>query len=106
MAWGHRLRAGVRLAVDVGSARIGVAHCDADGRLASPLATVPRGAGDLDALADLAPADDAIEVIRGLPLALSGREWPAAAQARTFAPHLAGRVPAAPVPPVDHRFPT
>ena len=106
MAWGHRLRAGVRLAIDVGSARIGVAHCDADGRLASPLATVPRGAGDLNALADLATADDVIEVIVGLPIALSGREGPAAAEARTFAAHLAGRVAPVPVRLVDERFTT
>jgi putative Holliday junction resolvase len=97
---------GARLAVDVGSARIGVAHCDSDGRLAIPLSTVSRGAGDLDALAALAAADDVIEVIVGLPIGLSGREGPAAADARTFAARLAGRVAPVPVRVVDERFTT
>jgi len=106
MAQGRRLRIGVRLAIDVGSARIGVAHCDSDGRLASPLATVPRGDGDLDALAGLATADDVIEVIVGLPIGLSGREGPAAVEARTFAARLARCVAPVPVRLVDERFTT
>jgi putative holliday junction resolvase len=106
MAQGRRLRVGVRLAIDVGSARIGVAHCDSDGRLASPLATVPRGDGDLDALAGLATADGVIEVIVGLPIGLSGREGPAAAEARIFAARLARRVAPVPVRLVDERFTT
>ncbi|MGW9393247.1 Holliday junction resolvase RuvX, partial [Streptomyces diastaticus] len=35
------LRRGRRLAVDVGDARIGVASCDPDGILATPVETVP-----------------------------------------------------------------
>jgi putative Holliday junction resolvase len=105
-AQGRRLRVGVRLAIDVGSARIGVAHCDSDGRLASPLATVPRGEGDLDALENLAAADDVIEVVVGLPIGLSGREGPAAADARAFAARLARRVAPVPVRLVDERFTT
>src|ERR1700739_4081065 len=46
---GRRLRVGARLAVDVGSVRVGMAHCDGDGRLASPLAMISRGRGDVDA---------------------------------------------------------
>ena len=53
-ARGWLLRAGTRLAVDVGSTRIGVARCDPDGLLASPLATIRRGRGDLDSLTSLA----------------------------------------------------
>lgn len=100
------LRVGVRLAIDVGSARIGVAHCDSEGRLASPLGTVPRGHGDLDALAGLAAADDVIEVVVGLPVGLSGREGPSAADARRFAARLASRVAPVPVRLVDERFTT
>ena len=100
------MRTGVRLAVDFGSARIGVAHCDSDGRLASPLTTVPRARGDLDTIAALAEKDEVIEVIVGLPVALSGREGPAAAAARTFAAALAGRVAPVPVRLVDERFTT
>jgi putative holliday junction resolvase len=103
---GRPLRIGVRLAIDVGSVRIGVARCDRDGQLASPLTTVPRGRGDLDAIADLAVADDAIEIIVGLPVGLSGREGRAAADARAFAAALARRVVPVPVRLVDERFTT
>jgi putative Holliday junction resolvase len=94
------------LAVDVGSTRIGVAHCDSEGRVASPLTTVPRGEGDLAALAGLAAADDVIEVVIGLPIGLSGREGPAAEDARTFAARLARQVAPVPVRLVDERFTT
>jgi putative Holliday junction resolvase len=96
----------VRLGVDPGSVRVGVARCDADGRLASPLATVPRGAGDLDAIAGLAQEEHAIEIVIGLPVGLSGREGAAAAGAREFAARLARRVAPVPVRLVDERFTT
>ncbi|HEV8279755.1 MAG TPA: Holliday junction resolvase RuvX [Streptosporangiaceae bacterium] len=100
------MRFGTRLAVDVGSTRIGVARCDPDGLLASPLATIRRGPGDLDSLASLAADEDAIEVIVGLPTGLSGREGAAAAQARAFAEALAARLAPVPVRLVDERFTT
>ena len=100
------MRPGVRLAVDVGSARIGVARSDPGGLLASPLATVRRGRGDLDSLAGLAAGHDAVEIIVGLPTGLSGREGPSAADARTFAAALAGRLAPRPVRLVDERFTT
>lgn len=100
------MRHGVRLAVDVGSVRIGVARSDPAGVLASPLATVPRGRGDLDSLAGLAAGNDAVEIIVGLPAGLSGREGPAAADARSFAAALAGRLAPRPVRLVDERFTT
>jgi putative holliday junction resolvase len=96
----------VRLAVDVGSVRIGVARSDPDGLLASPLATVARGRGDLESLAGLAAGHDAVEIIVGLPTGLSGREGPSAADARTFAAALAGRLAPRPVRLVDERFTT
>jgi putative holliday junction resolvase len=100
------LRVGVRLAIDLGSARIGVAASDPDGLLASPLTTVPRGRGDLDSLAGLALGHEAIEVIVGLPTGLSGREGAAAASAREFAGALAARLAPVPVRLVDERFTT
>lgn len=100
------MRTGTRLAVDVGSTRIGVARCDPDGVLASPLATIRRGHGDLDRLASLAAGEGAIEVIVGLPTGLSGREGAAAAQARAFAAALADRLAPLPVRLVDERFTT
>jgi putative Holliday junction resolvase len=96
----------VRLGVDYGSARIGVARSDPAGLLASPLSTVPRGAGDLEALARLATEQDTVEVIVGLPTGLSGREGASAAAARAFAAGLAGRLDPVPVRLVDERFTT
>ena len=106
------MRAGVRLAVDVGSVRLGVARSDPGGILASPLTVLrsgPHGPGtlaELDELAALATGADAIEVIVGLPTSLSGREGAAAASARSFASELAGRLAPIPVRLVDERFTT
>jgi putative Holliday junction resolvase len=100
------VRPGVRLAVDVGLARIGVAGCDPAGLLASPLATVRRGRGDLAELARLAAEHAVIEVIVGLPRGLSGGEGQSAADARGFALALAALVAPAPVRLVDERFTT
>lgn len=94
----------MRLAVDVGSVRVGVARSDPGGILASPL-TVLRS-GRLDELATLVAGADAIEVIVGLPTSLSGREGAAAAAARGFAAELASRLAPVPVRLVDERFTT
>jgi putative holliday junction resolvase len=100
------VRQGVRLAVDVGSVRVGVARSDPGGILASPLTVVRTGAGELDELARLAVGADAIEVIVGLPTSLSGREGAAAATARRFAADLAARLAPIPVRLLDERFTT
>ncbi len=65
-----------------------------------------RGKGDIDALASLAAAEEAIEILIGLPKSLSGREGAAAATARQFAADLAARVAPLPVRLVDERFTT
>jgi putative holliday junction resolvase len=100
------VREGVRLAVDIGSVRTGVARSDPDGILASPLAVIRAGPNKLDELAALAASADTIEVIVGLPTSLSGREGTAAANARGFAAELAGLLAPIPVRLVDERFTT
>src|SRR5271154_5182222 len=100
------VREGVRLAVDVGSVRVGVARSDPGGVLASPLTVVQSGPRELDELAKLASGADVIEVIVGLPTSLSGREGTAAAAARSFATDLASRLAPIPVRLVDERFST
>lgn len=101
-------RRGVRLGVDVGSVRVGVARCDPDGILAVPVATIARdsaGHTDIAQLADFVREYDAIEVIVGLPITLSG-EWGVAAEtAHDFARTLAA-VLAVPVRLVDERLTT
>lgn len=82
------MRAGVRLGIDVGKARVGVARSDLHGMLATPVETVPRAAsGDSDVLRILAIAREleAFEFIVGLPLSLSGASTPSTADAEEFA---------------------
>ncbi len=81
-------RRGVRLGVDVGDVRIGVARCDPDGMIATPVETVRRGQGDLARLAAIVAEEGAIEVVVGLPVSMSGRDGPAAVKARAFAADL------------------
>jgi putative Holliday junction resolvase len=100
------VRQGVRLAVDVGSVRVGVARSDPGGVLASPLEVIRHGRGDLDRLADLAAAHEALEVIVGLPTTLAGRQGQAATSARQVAADLADRIAPVPVRLFDERFTT
>ena len=47
-------RRGVRLGIDVGKARVGVARCDPDGLLAIPVETVTRDDGSVARILALA----------------------------------------------------
>jgi putative Holliday junction resolvase len=107
----------VRLGVDVGSVRVGVATCDPAGLIATPVETVRRGRGDLDRLVALVVERDAVEVVVGLPTTLAGRHGAAAEAAEEFAGRLAARlagpsadggsdVPDVPVRLVDERLST
>ena len=100
------MRFGVRLGIDPGDARIGVATSDPSGFLATPVETVRRGSGDLRRLAQLVTELEAVEVVVGLPRSLSGAEGPAAAKAREFAVRLARRVAPVPVRLCDERLTT
>ena len=100
---------GVRIGVDVGTVRVGVAASDPGGVLASPLATLardPRGAADLDRLARLVADREAVEVVVGLPRSLSGKSGPAARSAREYAEALASRIHPVPVRLSDERLTT
>jgi putative pre-16S rRNA nuclease len=106
---GSGLRHGVRLGVDVGTVRIGVAACDPDGVLAAPLETIQRATSDrsdLARIAALAGELHAVEVVVGLPLSLSGSAGAAAAAAREYAGELAGALAPIPVRLVDERLST
>ena len=96
----------MRLGVDLGDARVGVATSDPAGLIATPVETVPRGPGDLRRLAALVVEHDAVEVVLGLPRSLSGGEGPAAAKVREFARSLAEAVRPVPVRLCDERLST
>lgn len=83
---------GRRLGVDVGSVRVGVALCDPDGLIATPLETVPRESAAAR-VAALVEEHAVVEVVLGLPRTLAGREGPAAEAALAFRDELALPVP-------------
>lgn len=100
------MRHGVRLGVDPGKARIGVAASDPSGTLASPVETIARGRGDVGRIARLVLEREAREVIVGYPASLSGGEGPAARSAREFANTLASLLHPIPIRLVDERLTT
>lgn len=100
------MRQGVRLGIDPGDARIGVARSDPSGVLATPVETVPRGKGDLRRIAWIAVEERAVELVVGLPRSLKGGEGPAAEKVREFARALARQVEPVPVRLCDERLTT
>lgn len=103
------MRAGVRIGVDVGEARVGVARSDPAGLLATPVRTLERdrgGASDLTTLAALVAEYEAIEVIVGLPIGLDGNSGLAASRAREYAALLHQRLSGVSIRLVDERLTT
>ncbi|PZO57693.1 MAG: Holliday junction resolvase RuvX [Leifsonia xyli] len=98
------IRSGRRLGVDVGRARIGIAVCDRDGLLATPVETVRRDdSSDLRRILEIADEYDALELVVGLPLSMSGGDTPSTDDARAFAARIAEHRP---VRLVDERLST
>jgi putative holliday junction resolvase len=96
------------LGVDLGSRRIGVAVTDGAQRVALGVAVLTRTrdqAADHQALADLAAAYDAVGIVVGLPLSLSGGRGPAAQAVADEVSNLQRRV-ALEVVTVDERLTT
>ncbi len=103
------MSAGVWLAVDVGSVRVGVARSDPRGVLATPLVTLKRdvaGNRDIAELAALVREHEAIGVVVGLPRTLANREGAAAAMAREYGVALAAVIAPTPVRYLDERLTT
>ncbi len=101
------MRQGVRVALDIGAKRIGVARCDRDGILAVPLDTI---AGDdpswIMSVQRLLAEYDAIECIVGDPVSLSGTAALASRAVRERAQSLADATPGLAVRMVDERLTT
>ncbi len=103
------MREGVRVGVDVGTVRVGVAVSDPRGVLASPHATLARDSDkdtDLDELVEVVARLEAVEVVVGLPRHLSGAASESERSARRYASMLAMRVSPVPVRLVDERLTT
>lgn len=80
---------GVRLAIDVGTVRIGVAKCDPDGLLAVPLETVESGELAVSRILEIVSEQDAIAVYVGNPVSLKGQDTESTLLAMKFATQLA-----------------
>jgi putative Holliday junction resolvase len=107
---------GVRLGIDVGAVRIGVAASDPNGILATPVATVQRDTrmitqrddlpSDMREISRLVREYEAVEVIVGLPLNLAGKEGPAAATTRQYVEALKTAIDPVPIRLADERMST
>lgn len=99
------MRSGVRLALDWGKARIGVAASDPEGILAHPVETVPAGPDAVRRIIALVAEYEPVEVVMGLPRNLAGAEGPAAQAIRAVAEDLAPQL-GVPLRLVDERLTT
>ncbi len=101
------MTSGVRLGVDVGTVRVGVAISDPHAILATPVGTLARdakGGSDLDQIAALVVEHQVVEVVVGLPRSLSGQEGAAAEAARAYGTALERRIAPIGVVYVDERL--
>ena len=91
--------------MDVGSKRIGVAVSDPTGLIATPLTTISRSGGpeDVEEVLRLTSSHQAVEILVGLPLSLSGRMGLQAESVAQFTRELSERSPVQ-VKSVDERF--
>ncbi len=109
------MRPGVRIGLDVGSVRVGVARSDPQGALAVPVATLGRAGRrqdrtDLVAIVALVREHAPLELVVGLPVTLAGQEGPAVAGVLAYVAEVqdalaAGGCPV-PVRLVDERLTT
>ncbi|MBE0009838.1 MULTISPECIES: Holliday junction resolvase RuvX [unclassified Arthrobacter] len=86
---------GVKIGVDVGMVRVGVASSDSDSLLATPVRTLKRDLkkkSDLFILIREIIERDAVQVFVGLPRNLSGTESASAEMARGYAQELANAI--------------
>lgn len=101
-------RSGVRIGIDYGRSRIGVALTDVSGRTPFPHTTLkfsPYGL-HIDEILDLVEERQAIEVVIGMPKHLNGAEGASAQFVREFAAELAAEIPQVRVCLFDERLST
>lgn len=80
---------GIRIALDVGSVRIGVAKCDVEGLLATPLMTISAGPDAVSQVLGLLAEYEAICVYVGKPINLAGKDTASTQFAIDFAGEIA-----------------
>ncbi len=90
------------LGIDPGEARVGIAACDPDERIAVPIEVVPAAAA-FPAIRSIAKREEIGGIVVGLPRLLGGEEGAAAAAARALGERLRNRL-ALPVEYEDERL--
>jgi putative holliday junction resolvase len=96
---------GVRLGVDVGSVRVGLATSDPDGLIATPVETLARPTSLARIVHEVGQRRAAVVYV-GLPMHLSGAEGASSGAARNYAGLLATAVAPVSVRLVDERMST
>lgn len=84
-----QIRSGIRLAIDVGLVRVGVARSDAEGIMALPVGTFTRETSDFAGVLALLEEFYILEIYIGLPLNMDGTEGRNAKDARRWGARLA-----------------
>ncbi|MEV7604454.1 Holliday junction resolvase RuvX [Paenarthrobacter sp. NPDC089322] len=104
---------GIKLGVDVGTVRVGLAICDPDGILATPFKTLGRDAkknSDVRVVVKQAAELGAVQIFVGLPRTMKGEERSSAQMATEYAELLANELVRSglqvPVNLVDERLST
>ena len=90
------------LGIDPGGARVGIAACDEEERVAVPLEVVPKAAA-FPAIRAIARREEAAGIVIGLALSLDGSEGVQASDARRLGARLAREL-ALPIEYEDERF--
>lgn len=80
------------LGLDIGGQRIGVAISDEMGMIASPIAMIRRQSDVAAEVRALVTKYGIAKLVAGLPVGLSGREGPQAAEVREFTDALAAEI--------------
>lgn len=83
---------GRMLGLDIGERRIGVAISDELGMIASPVGMIPRASDVAAEVRSLIARYNAVRLVAGLPIGLSGREGPQATLVREFTDALAAEI--------------
>ena len=82
------MQRGRRIAFDVGAARIGVALCDPDGILSSPLPRIERADNDIELALKYITENDVVAIYVGLPINLDGNWTRSTFEALYFAQEI------------------
>lgn len=98
---------GAKLGVDVGMVRVGLAACDPDGILATPVKTLSRDLkrnSDIKIVVNEATSRGVCQIFVGLPRTLKGEEKSSAQMARDYAQHLVSALQSAGLDVPVHLF--